>query len=149
MSLAGNMRISYNASLNGCTVGLADFLLNGELGGTHIIFDNAPGCNSYWEALGGGVDAEDEVTPLVTALAAPFPNPSAGATSLSYSLAEPAEVALVVYDALGRRVAVLAEGPHAAGSHEAAFGAGLPAGTYVVRLTVGAEAWTERVTLVR
>ena len=85
----------------------------------------------------------------MTALAAPFPNPTAGAATLAFTLAESAEVTLTVYDALGRRVATLAEGLQPAGAHEATFGAGLPAGIYVVRFEVGAEAWTERVTLVR
>lgn len=149
MSVGVDLYVHDNAMLSECTVGLAPLLLDGTLGGTPYIYDNAPGCNSYWEALGGAVDAEDEATPLVTALAAPFPNPSAGAATLAFTLAEPSDVSLTVYDALGRQVATLAEEMQPAGSHEASFGAGFPAGTYVVRLTVGEEAWVERVTLVR
>lgn len=51
--------------------------------------------------------------------------------------------------ALGRRVRTLAEGPRSAGTHEVTLGAGLPAGTYVVRFETDGEAWTERVTVVR
>ncbi len=147
--VGGDLEVIENPSLSACSVGLAPLLLEGTLGGTHTILNNAPGCNSYWEAIGGAVDAEDEATPLVTALAAPYPNPSAGAATLSFTLAESAEVTLTVYDVLGRRVVTLAEGQQAAGEHEVTFGAGLPAGVYVVRLTVGEETWTERVTLAR
>ena len=134
--------VENNTTLSRCTVGLAPLLLEGEIGGTPYFNNNAPGCNSYWEAIGGAVDTEDGATPLVTALAAPFPNPSAGTATLAFTLAESAEVTLTAYDALGRRVATLAAGMRPAGSHEATWGAGLPAGVYVVRLTVGAEAWT-------
>ncbi len=118
-----------NPNLTECMVGLAPLLLEGEVGSYIYIAQNAPGCNSYWEAIGGAVDAEDEATPLVTALAAPYPNPSAGAATLSFTLAESAEVTLTVYDVLGRRVVTLAEGQQAAGEHEVTFGAGLPAGS--------------------
>ena len=104
----------------------------GGIGGLITITDNAPGCNTICETVGQesgcGVDTEDEATPLVTALAAPYPNPSAGAATLPFTLAEAADVRLTAYDVLGRRVATLVEGPHPAGAHEAAFGAGLPAG---------------------
>ncbi len=42
------------------------------------------------------------------------------------SLPESADVTLAVYDALGRRVATLADGPAAAGPHEARFDAAGP-----------------------
>ncbi len=67
-----------------------------------------------------------------------YPNPTAAAATLAYALAEPADVRLEVYDALGRRVAVLADGPHEAGSHRAPFdGAGLAGGVYHWRLVAG------------
>ena len=146
-SIESFVQLINNSRLGSCS-SLADLIRNGDIGGEILLSGNAPGCNSIEEIL-NSVDAEDEATPLVTTLAAPFPNPTAGATSLAFTLTEPADVRLTVYDALGRRVAVLAEGPHAAGAHETSFGVGLPAGTYIVRFEVGAEAWSERVTLVR
>ncbi len=81
---------------------------------------------------------------------ASYPNPFASATTVRFGLAEAADVALVAYDALGREVARLAEGPHAAGWHEARFEAGaLPSGLYVVRLTAGAAVETLPVTVLR
>ncbi|PAP78591.1 glycoside hydrolase [Rubrivirga marina] len=66
------------------------------------------------------------------------PNPFSTSTRVSYELREAADVSLAVYDLLGRRVAVLADGPEAAGAHTATFEArGLASGTYLVRLQAG------------
>ncbi|MDX1421010.1 MAG: T9SS type A sorting domain-containing protein [Rubricoccaceae bacterium] len=78
------------------------------------------------------------------------PNPASGRTALAFELPETRVVHLAVYDVLGREVAVLAEGPMAAGRHEAAFDvADLPAGVYLVRLTAGSEVVSQRVTRAR
>jgi subtilisin-like proprotein convertase family protein len=78
------------------------------------------------------------------------PNPFQGRTTLSFEVAEAADVRLAVYDVLGREVAVLADGPMAVGRHEAAFDAeALPAGAYVYRLTVGRVVQTGRLTVAR
>ena len=66
------------------------------------------------------------------------PNPFSGSTRVSYELREATDVTLAVYDLLGRRVAVLADGPVVAGTHTATFEArGLASGTYLVRLQAG------------
>ena len=85
-----------------------------------------------------------------------YPNPASGAASVRVSVAEAAaDAAVSVYDALGRRVALLHDGPLAAGAHALAFEAStLPAGVYVVHVRVtpeGGGAWTEvrRVTVAR
>jgi hypothetical protein len=68
------------------------------------------------------------------------PNPFSGAATIRFALAEPAEVSLAVYDALGRQVARLVDGRLDAGAHAATFGGGaLPAGLYLYRLQVGRE----------
>ncbi|MDX1420579.1 MAG: T9SS type A sorting domain-containing protein, partial [Rubricoccaceae bacterium] len=55
-----------------------------------------------------------------------------------------------VYDALGREVAVLADGPAEAGLHTAALdGSGLPSGVYLLRFEAGTEDTTRRLTRVR
>jgi hypothetical protein len=106
-----------------------------------------PGAPAAWvagEAAGWG-------EPLaLPALPAAYPNPFADRATLRYALPEATHVRLIVYDVLGREIAVLVDGPVAAGAHEAAFDArSLPAGVYVVRLTAGARAHTQRLTLVR
>jgi hypothetical protein len=94
-----------------------------------------------WQGAGASLGA---------ALAPPAPNPTSGAARIAFSLDEAAPVRLAVYDVLGREVAVLVDGPVEAGAHEAVFDAhGLPAGAYVVRMTTGARAFTQRLTLAR
>jgi alkaline phosphatase len=81
---------------------------------------------------------------LVTA-----PNPTTGRSRIAFGLAEAADVRVVVYDALGREVAVLADGPHTAGRHGLTFdGSAYPSGSYVVRVE-GAETRTARLTVAR
>jgi glycosidase len=79
-----------------------------------------------------------------------FPNPTASGAVVRYTLAAAADVRLDVYDVLGRRVATLAEGLEAAGTHEASLDASaLPAGVYVLRLAAGEQSATARVTVAR
>ena len=66
------------------------------------------------------------------------PNPTAGPATVRYTLTEAADVRLAVYDALGREVALLADGPVEAGDHAVALdGDRLPSGVYVWRLAAG------------
>ena len=69
-------------------------------------------------------------------LGAAWPNPATSGASVPFTLGEAAAVEAVLFDGLGRRVAVLAQGAFAAGPHALAVdGAGLPAGVYVVHVT--------------
>ncbi len=78
------------------------------------------------------------------------PNPSRGAATATYALAEPARVRLAVYDVLGRAVAVLVDEWKPAGSHRATFdGSALPAGVYVARLEAGSFAAARRLLVLR
>ena len=100
-------------------------------------------------SLASPVDAEDGADGVDLAVTA-APNPARGRTTVSFGVAEAADVRVAVYDALGRQVAVLADAPLGAGRHDVALEtARLPAGVYVVRAVVGAEARTARLTVVR
>ena len=88
--------------------------------------------------------------PAEFALHAPFPNPARGAATLRYELRKASDVALVVYNALGQRVATLAGGPKPAGRHEMqAALRDLPSGMYFVRLTSDEGTRTRKLILVR
>ena len=61
-------------------------------------------------------------------------------------------MSVAVFDALGRRVATLHEGPLAAGEHTLTLdpkAASLRSGVYVVRATAGAGAVSRRITVLR
>ena len=92
--------------------------------------------------------AEDTPDAGALALSAPHPNPSRGATSVAVTLAAPSELRVEVLDALGRRVAVVAEGARAAGTHRVAL-PHLAPGAYVVRAEAGGEVASRSFVVVR
>ena len=68
------------------------------------------------------------------------PNPFSRQATLTFTVPDATYARLAVYDVLGRRVAVLAEGAHTATRHAVALDlVGLPAGVYVARLEVGGQ----------
>ena len=84
------------------------------------------------------------------------PNPADGPVVVRLTLPAAASAVAPVYDALGRRVAVLHDGPLVAGAHAFALGASrLAPGVYVVQVRVaperGGAVWTavRRVTVAR
>ncbi|HYE96125.1 MAG TPA: alpha-amylase family glycosyl hydrolase [Rubricoccaceae bacterium] len=96
-----------------------------------------------------GEEGPDEA-PAAFHLGAAYPNPFNPQATIPYEVPEAGPVRLEVFDALGRRVAVLADGWQAAGPHTARFnGAGLPSGVYVVRLTAGDQVASQRLTLLK
>ena len=81
--------------------------------------------------------------PAVTYFSSVYPNPFRSAAQIAFTLPEPMPVRLTVYDALGREVAVLADGKYGPGRHTITFDAGEQAsGLYLYRLVTprGAEA---------
>ncbi len=94
--------------------------------------------------------------PAVTALLAPRPNPFNPATLLRYDLASPQRVRLNLYDASGRLVRTLVDGPREAGRHETVWrgedarGRRVAAGVYFARLETGRDgASTRKLTLLK
>lgn len=85
----------------------------------------------------------------------PAPNPTTGATTLSFRLPGAAAVTLAVFDVGGRRVRSLLEGELAAGDHRIDWdgrnddGRKVASGTYLARLGAGSEAQTVRMTILR
>lgn len=93
--------------------------------------------------------AQPDELPTDYALQAAYPNPFNPTTQIGYSLPEPANVTLTVYNALGRRVATLVDTRQAAGQYDVRFRAdGLSSGIYFYRLTAGSYQKVRSVTLV-
>ena len=91
-----------------------------------------------------GVGASVQI-PRVYALEQNFPNPFNPTTVVSYQLPAVSDVRLVVYDILGREVAVLVNGREAPGTHQARFDAGGRAsGMYMYRLEARRQDGGER-----
>ena len=97
------------------------------------------------------VAVEDAGTlPGALALGPNAPNPFARSTTLTFALPRSGPVRLTVFDLLGRKVATLADGHHAAGTHTVRLDAsGWPSGVYLCRLDFGGAVQTRLLTLVR
>lgn len=99
--------------------------------------------------------ADDGDVPASPAALMARPNPFNPRTTVAFTLQEACEVNLAVFDLRGRQVCVLAQGPWAAGEHEAtwngrdAAGRILASGTYLLRLQAGPESATAKMTLLR
>ncbi len=98
----------------------------------------------------GPVAGEDGPAAALDAVAT-LPNPARGAAQVRLSLSSASAVTVGVYNTLGQRVAVLAEGQLlAAGDHAFPFRTdALAAGVYVVRVQAGATVSTQKLTVIR
>jgi hypothetical protein len=94
-----------------------------------------------------GVAVEDDVeVPDEAVLYANYPNPFNPQTTIPFALPQPGPVRLMIYDVLGREIAVLIDSTFPAGQHEAVFDAsGLPSGVYLYRLQT--DGWTRTRTM--
>jgi len=97
--------------------------------------------------------ADQDHTPVIPQriqLSQNYPNPFNPTTTIEFTLPSPQQIQLSVYNILGQRVAVLAEGVYAAGMHRVTFeGTRFPSGIYVYRLRSGDDIASRKMMLVR
>jgi hypothetical protein len=101
---------------------------------------------SFWTGIA-------EATPKEFMLMTPAPNPTHGASRISFALPVGAHVRLTVLDIQGRRVADLADQDMPAGRHEVVWGgpgsSRIGSGLYFVRLDVAGRRFTRSVVMIR
>lgn len=79
-----------------------------------------------------------------------YPNPFNPTTTLSYELAEDANVTLTVWNMIGQRVSTLVDGMVEAGSHTQTWNASdMPSGIYIARFEVDGKVFTRKMTLIK
>ncbi len=79
-----------------------------------------------------------------------YPNPFNPPTRIRFALPEDTEVRIVIYDLLGRQVAVLVNGDLRAGYHTVTFDASrLASGMYIYRMDAGNFSETRKMTLIK
>ncbi len=94
-------------------------------------------------------DAEQHVPDRVT-LHQNYPNPFNPVTNIQWELDAESHVTLSVYDLLGRKVSLLADGFHHAGVHTISFDASaLSSGVYIYRLETGGTVLHRSMTVVK
>lgn len=98
---------------------------------------------------------QSDLVPETVKLQGNYPNPFRQQTTLEYALPEKRDVQIEVYDLLGRRIRVLAEGEQTAGTHTVQWdgqnetGRPVASGTYLVRLEAGDQTRSIKMTRVR
>lgn len=79
-----------------------------------------------------------------------YPNPFNPSTSIAFTVPQKSDVAIRIYDLLGREVALVASGVREAGNYTVAFNAGnLPSGIYFYKLIAGEFVETKRMILAK
>ncbi len=79
-----------------------------------------------------------------------YPNPFRSSTTLSFTLAQPTQVNVAIYDLRGAEVAALAHGRYAAGAHRVQWVPGsLANGMYLMRVRAGSVDRTQKVIVQR
>lgn len=98
-----------------------------------------------------GTAVEEPELPTQLTLSAPYPNPFDEQTSITLSVDAPQQAEVLVYDMLGRQVAVLFEGRLVPDTPQVvSFDAStLPNGKYIIRATSETSALSRVVTLIR
>jgi hypothetical protein len=97
-------------------------------------------------------EIEDEIAilPDRITLHQNYPNPFNAKTTISFELAEPADIVLSLYDLLGRKVSVIMNGPYDAGSHDITFDASeLTSGIYFYKFQSGEISVTKSMILLK
>ena len=101
----------------------------------------------YSSAQAEGEDLTVAELSTATELIGAYPNPFNPSTAINYSLHRKSHVRLMVYDMLGRRVAVLEDAVRPEGRYSARFDASqLPSGAYVLRMETPQAAFTRVLT---
>ncbi|MBE0643005.1 MAG: hypothetical protein IH600_02900 [Bacteroidetes bacterium] len=99
-------------------------------------FNFAPNKTVTVTSVSTGLNDVLPAAPVTIQLEQNFPNPFNPSTSVSYGLSAPADVRLVVFDAVGNEAGVLDEGLRESGTHHVSWNAaGLSSGVYFCRLT--------------
>jgi len=124
-------------------------LLFGEVGGVNaFIPEFIPGGISYGIPL--GFEDQESALPTELALSQNYPNPFNPATTLSYSLPEPSEITLTIFNILGQQVDILVQGLEPAGIHTITWGASrFPSGVYFARLESGGSSKSIKMLLLK
>ncbi len=120
----------------------------------YVASDAPPGFGSVmfttYHVSATGVAQGESSEPFAFELSQNYPNPFNPTTEISGQWTADSQVRLVVYDVLGREVAVLADGRYPAGRYTFSFdGARLATGIYLCRLTAGQNTAVRKMMLLK
>jgi hypothetical protein len=110
---------------------------------------------SLMPGVSTGTDGDRSDLPTGITLLGNYPNPFDSETQIAFTLSTSADVAVTVFDALGRQVAELNAGTLTDGEHRlrwnaaGASGEAVTSGLYFYRITAGAYSQTGKMTVLR
>lgn len=97
----------------------------------------------------------EEVIRFETALTSISPNPFNPDTEIQFTLGEPAQVSIAIYDVSGRRIVSLIDGTVEQGAHTVTWdgrdesGRGAASGVYFAHMVAGDKSFSQRMSLVK
>ncbi|HTY00426.1 MAG TPA: T9SS type A sorting domain-containing protein [Bacteroidota bacterium] len=120
----------------------------------YVVSDTPPGFGSVlfttYHVTTTGIADKTPMEPAAFRLFQNYPNPFNPKTVVSGQWTTDSDVRLVVYDLLGREIAVLANGRYPAGRYTFTFDAtNLSSGVYLYRLTAGAHSAVRKMLVLR
>lgn len=100
---------------------------------------------AVWKKTGSTQDLPEEFE-----LGQNYPNPFNPTTTIHYELPVQAEVSMVIYDMLGRKVATLVDAEKDPGAYSTTFdGSSLASGIYILRMQAGSFEKVQKLTLIK
>lgn len=127
----------------------AGLVISGHMSNSSLHLSSGIASSHSWSVI---TDSEhDESLPHSFRLHQNYPNPFNPSTTITFDLPESAATRLEVYNAIGRRIAVLIDQEHSAGTHTVSFDAShLSSGVYLYRLSAdGNTIDTRTMTLIK
>ncbi|MCP4634743.1 MAG: T9SS type A sorting domain-containing protein, partial [candidate division Zixibacteria bacterium] len=107
-------------------------------------------CHDNWEIIVKGASENPELVESHVIGIESYPNPFNATTTLQFFLYEENEIAVDIFDLLGRKVVNLATGIYPQGSHQLIWNASdYASGIYFYKLTTNTTSITKRITLLK
>ena len=97
-----------------------------------------------------GIEEPNKTIPINFTLNQNYPNPFNPTTLIQFGLPRDSDIRLIVFNLLGREIAVLAEGEYTAGTYSVTFNAtNLTSGIYLYQLVAGTQRLTGKMILMK
>ena len=118
----------------------------------HILEHEDAGMMTHWVVVDKptGIEEPNKTIPINFTLNQNYPNPFNPTTLIQFGLPRDSDIRLVVFNLLGREIAVLAEGEYTAGTYSVTFNAtNLTSGIYLYQLVAGTQRLTGKMILMK
>lgn len=106
--------------------------------------------SDVWKFNSMTVDVNGESLPTRTELLQNYPNPFNAGTEISFSLAEPSFVTIIIFNVIGDKIEILTNNNYSAGNYKLNWIPGsLPSGIYFYRIQAGHFTQTKKMLLLK